>query len=373
MSTSKYIIKAAGQASSISGVMDIRKRVWKRLLAVFALLVLATLVLFVWKQPRTPPIRDAHGQVVPGSISSLEQVELGGVAQWVLIRGTSPEKPILVFLHGGPGMPMMYLAHAFQRPLEDEFLVVQWDRRGAGKSFDASRRSENMRVSQLLSDTRELIGILKQRYQQEKVLLVSHSFGSYLGMLYASRYPDDLHAFIGIGQVVDSDSASLIQADFIRNEARKRERPEAIAEIDSLGSPAFESWLFAFGGELYNSTSWWPLLWTGFKAPEYGLKDVANVPKGSSFSSRHMAYDVLQSSLLHGVQKVAVPVYFFTGRHDYTTPHKLVKAYSEVLEAPIKEIVWFENSAHFPFFEEPRAFAKEILAVGDATVASGQN
>lgn len=352
--------------------MGVRKRVWQGLLAVVALLLLATAVLFVWKQPRTPTIRNADGLVVPGSVSSLEQIELGGVAQWVLIRGRSAENPILLFLHGGPGMPMMYLAHAFQRPLEDEFLVVQWDRRGAGKSFDESRQPEHMRVSQLLSDTRELIGVLKQRYQQERIFLAGHSFGSYLGMLYASRYPEDLHAFIGIGQVVDSDSARSIQADFIRRSAREQGRPEAIAEIDSLGYSAFESWLFEFGGELYTSTSWWPLLWTGFKAPEYGLADVANVPKGSSFSSRHMKYDVLQTSLLHGIRKVDVPVFFFTGRHDFTTPHELVEAYYEVIDAPVKEIVWFENSAHFPFFEEPGLFTQKMAAVRDVTFDTRQ-
>lgn len=260
---------------------------------------------------------------------------------------------------------MMYLAHAFQRPLEDEFLVVQWDRRGAGKSFDESRQPGNMRVSQLLSDTRELIGVLKRRYQQERIFLAGHSFGTYLGTLYASLYPEDLFALISIGQVVDGDSARSIQANFIRRKAREQGRPEAVAEIDSLGYPAFESWLFEFGGELHKSTSWWPLLWTGFKAPEYSLTDVANVPKGSSFSSRHMQYDVLQTSLLHGIRKIDVPVYFFTGRHDYTTPHELVETYYEAIEAPEKRIVWFENSAHFPFFEEPESFAEKMVIVRD--------
>lgn len=112
-----------------------------------------------------------------------------------------------------------------------------------------------------------------------------------------------------------------IQEEFIRRKARELGRPEAISEIDSLGYPAFEPWLFAFGAELHEATSWWPLLWTGFLAPEYSLTDVLNVPKGSNFSSQHMQHDVLQASLLDGVREIDVPVYFFTGattsrRHD---------------------------------------------------------
>lgn len=162
--------------------MGIRKGIWKSELTVVVLFLVEIALLFVWKQPRTPSIRDADGRAEPGSVSSLEQIEFGGVAQWVLIREWSAEKPILLFLHGGPGMPMMYLAHAFQRPLEENFLVVQWDRRGAGKSFDETVKPDDMRVSQLLSDAHELIGVLKQRYQQERIFLAGNSFGSYLGM-----------------------------------------------------------------------------------------------------------------------------------------------------------------------------------------------
>lgn len=348
--------------------MSVRRRLASGLLTLFAVALVAVVLLLIWKQPGTPPIRGADGAVVPESVSLLQQVELGGVEQWVLIRGHGPEKPVLLFLHGGPGMPMMYLAHAFQRPLEEEFLVVQWDRRGAGKSYSQTRPPDDMRISQLLSDTHQLIDVLKRRYKQEKIFLAGHSFGSYLGMLYAARYPEDLHAFIGIGQVVDREAARTIQEAFIRRKARELGRPEAIAELDSGGDAAFEAWLFEFGAELHGATSWWPLLWTGFLAPEYGLTDVMNVPKGSSFSSQHMQYDDLQTSLLDGVREVDVPVYFFTGRHDVTTPYELAEAYHQVIQAPDKGLVWFENSAHFPFFEEPDLFAAQMVVVRNSVI-----
>ncbi|MBD3336977.1 MAG: alpha/beta fold hydrolase [Candidatus Eisenbacteria bacterium] len=331
-----------------------------------ALLVAAAVLIYI-KQPHTPPIRTDGGETASPGIASLEEVELGGVPQWILIRGQDRSNPVLLFLHGGPGMPMMYLAHAFQRPLEDDFVVVQWDRRGAGKTFRKDLTPEELSVSRMLSDTEELVRLLRRRFGRDKVYLAGHSFGSYLGMLFARRHPELLHAFIGIGQVVDGEAARTIQEEFIRDRARATGRTEAIEEIDSKGHAAFESWLFEFGAELKDASSWWPLLWTGIKAPEYSLLDAARVPQGSGFSSRHMSYDVVDGALIDHVTAVEIPVYFFTGRHDYTTPFALVENYLQVLDAPRKEIVWFEDSAHFPFFEQPGEFAESLKRVRDET------
>ena len=350
----------------------VSKKILKRsgivVLMMFVLVGLALAIIIYIKQPHTPPIREDDGEILFGSIASLEQVELGGIKQWILIRGQDTSKPLLLFLHGGPGMPAMYLAHAFQRSLEEYFIVVQWDRRGAGKTFSDSLSPEDLSVSQLLSDTKELTELLRYRFQKEKIYLVGHSFGSYLGMLFAHEYPDLLHSYIGVGQLVDGGAHHAIQERFIRERAIETSRTEAIAQIESLGAGAYETWLFEFGGELRHETSWWPLLWTGLKAPEYSLGDVSKVPKGSGFSSQHMSYDVIDGAIIDHITEVEVPVYFFTGRFDFTTPFELVQQYYDILNAPYKEIVWFEDSAHFPFFEQPGEFAqkmKEVLIHAD--------
>jgi pimeloyl-ACP methyl ester carboxylesterase len=103
------------------------------------------------------------------SIALLEEATLGGSNQWILIRGSNINNPLLLFLHGGPGMPTMYLAHGFQRELEQSFTVVQWDRRGAGKSFTAGMSSQRMTVSQEINDTVELIDQLRARFHQPKI------------------------------------------------------------------------------------------------------------------------------------------------------------------------------------------------------------
>jgi pimeloyl-ACP methyl ester carboxylesterase len=330
-----------------------------------ALLIMGALfaLLFFFTRSHTPEFRDGDNRILPNSVASLEKVELGGLEQWILIRGKDQHKPVVLFLHGGPGMPMMYLAHAFQRELEHHCVAVQWDQRGAGKSYSKKVPVESLTVEQMIADTRQLTELLQERFQEEKIYLVGHSWGSYLGMLVAQRHPENYHAFVGMGQVTDAERAQVIQEAFIRRQAQQTGKQEALKDLAEHGAAAHEKWLFKFGAEIKNATSWLPLLKVGLGAPEYGLTDYVKIQPGSSFCSRHMKYNVLVGTLLAEVLHVGVPVYFFTGRYDYTTPFELVEIYLDRLAAPQKELVWFPHSAHFPFFEEPERFTAEMIRV----------
>lgn len=339
------------------------KYVLYAVLAVLGLCLLALGGLVVFDRPHTPPIHDADGRPVSTSIASLEQVDLGGLPQYVLLRGHDRTDPVLLFLHGGPGMPAMYLAHHFQRDLERDFVVVHWDQRGAGKSYSDEVPAASITVEQLLSDTHELVQMLRARFNQEKIYLVGHSFGSYLGTLYAARHPDVLHAYVGMGQVVNAQKSRAIQERFLRTQAETTGNTEALAELDTHGRAVYEKWLFAFGAELHGATNWLPLLKIGLRAPEYGFFDFFKIAPGSSFSSRHMEYDAIDGPLDKHVTRLNVPVYFFQGRYDYTTPSELVAAYADSLAAPSVEVVWFEQSAHFPFLEEPGRFTDAMRRV----------
>jgi pimeloyl-ACP methyl ester carboxylesterase len=320
-------------------------------------LVLIALVLLYVKRPHTPAIRDENGRRPPNAVSHLMKIRLGGLDQWILIRGHDTSNPLLLFLHGGPGMPMMYLAHTFQRPIEEDFICVQWDRRGAGKSFRPSLSEGSLSVRRLLDDLYELVDILRTLFGKQKIYLAGHSFGSYLGMLAVREHPELFQAYFGIGQVVDNDRAMALQERFIRKEAEELREPRALADLDREGRDAHEKWLFKFHGELFASKSFLPFIKAGITSPEYGLFDIPKVAKGSAFSSAHLKYDVIEGPLIDNVLEVDVPVYFLMGRHDRVTPLALVEEYCEVLKAPHKQIIGFEKSAHFPFFEEPESFA----------------
>ena len=319
------------------------------------------MVLYLWFTPgRTPAIHR------PNSIASLEHIRIGDVDQYILIRGNDSSLPVLLFLHGGPGMPAMYLAHAFQHDLENEFVVVQWDRRGAGKSYREDI-SNTLTTEQLVADTIELTNVLRARFHQDKIYLVGHSWGTYLGMLVIARHPELYHAYVGIGQLARSSPIAGIQDEYIRQSATRLGDQDAIKQLQEKGASVRETLLFKFGGEIHNARSFMPLLLTGLAAPEYSLRDARNIPKGVSLYSRHFVYNSISAELMDAITQVEIPVYFFTGRYDYTDPSTLTEQYFARINAPVKHIVWFEESAHFPFYEEPAAFARQMRGVLDAT------
>ncbi|MEW6751864.1 MAG: alpha/beta hydrolase [Candidatus Latescibacterota bacterium] len=312
---------------------------------------------FVLRRGRTPELEGER------SVASLETVRLGGAEQWVLIRGHDRSHPVVLFLHGGPGMPAMYLAHAWQRELERDFVVVHWDRRGAGKSYSAAAGDDPLSVSQALADTYELTQALRRRFGQEPIYLVGHSWGSYLGLLIARQHPECYAAYIGVGQLAGTRAeAEALRHRHVEHAAAQTGDEETAARL-AAGGPVTEDDLFRYGAELHAARSFWPLLWTGLLAPEYTLRDVLHVKRGADEVARRMACDVLPRPLEGEVTRLEVPVFLFLGRHDYTTPSELAAAYAERLQAPFKEVTWFEHSAHFSFFEEPARFHTEMLRV----------
>lgn len=312
------------------------------------------------RKGHTPKIKSKGENI---AVAKLEKIEIGGTPQAVLTRATNDKNPVLLFLHGGPGMPMMYLAHEFQRPLEKEFIVVQWDQRGAGKSYSPDIPISSMNIEQYLADALELIDTLQHRHGNQKIFLAAHSWGTYIGSILVNRHPELFAAYISIGQVVDRDQAEPLQLEFLINEANQRKDQDAIAALNTQGKRVFEKYLFKYGGELKNSKSYFPLIWSGMKCKEYSFQDVMNVSKGPSFCNRHMQYNAITGTIMETIRNYEVPVYFFAGRYDFTTPSSLTAQYHDSIQAPSKKFIWFNQSAHFPHFEEPKEFCRQVIAI----------
>lgn len=337
-----------------------RRRLRLLLLAFFVLVALGVglvAIEFIALRGRTPSISGER------AVASLEEITLGGAAQWVLIRGRDRNNPVVLFLHGGPGMPAMFLAHAFQHELEREFVVVQWDRRGAGKSFGAAKPLDSLTVRRTLEDAFALTTILRERFKENRIILVGHSWGSYLGLLAIREHPEYYTAYIGMGQLAGSKAEVRLQRrEFLTRQASLTGDSALLNRLASGADPT-EDDLFRHGAELYHARSFWPILKTGLLAPEYTLWDALNVKRGADLVDRQMKYDLLPKPLDGEIAAFDVPVFFFLGRHDFNTPSSIATNYLERLRAPLKGLVWFEQSAHFPFFEEPVRFAMELVRV----------
>lgn len=347
--------------------MAIMRRLWAIVIPAGLVAALA----FYTTRCYTPAFKDSHGRILPDSVASLEKLNIGGVPQYILTRGKRRSNPVLLFLHGGPGMPAMYLAHKFQKPLEECFVVVQWDRRGAGKSYSRLVLPETMSVEQEISDTHELVDLLRRRFHQEKIYLLGHSYGSYLGVLVAQRFPELFHAYVGIGQLACSEKINRqIQDQWIRERADAAGNQEALRQLDGKEPLNREKWLFEFGGELHREKSWRPLLLAGLSAPEYSLLDILRIEAGANFTQKNMKYNAIAGDPMDSVPELKLPVYFFTGKYDYTDPFTCTEEYYRRIQAPRKEIVRFDDSAHFPFLEEPQKFAEEMRKVAWDTKGS---
>jgi len=324
----------------------------------FTLFLVIIILVVSFRPAWTPSIASVDHRT---PVASLEKIKLGNIKQYVLIRSEDVHNPILLFVHGGPGMPLMYLAYKFQRPLEKEFTVVQWDQRGSGKSYDPTIPTESINVEQYIADALQLIDTLRTRYHQPKIFIIGHSWGTYLSSIIVQRHPELFYAYISIGQVVDGDAAHKVQRDFLSSEARKRNDTSLLKKLGRPDFASFEDELFKYGGELKHKTSYAPLVMTGLFCTEYTFRDALNVAKGPSFCAKYMKYNAINGSIMSDIREYKVPVLFFAGAHDYTTPFILIKEYCDSIRAPFKQIIWFNESAHFPFYEEPEKFDSTMI------------
>jgi pimeloyl-ACP methyl ester carboxylesterase len=320
----------------------------------------------------TPSIVDAQGQPVPGSIAALEQVELNGSRQWVSIRGHDATKPVLLFLAGGPGGSQLATARFALSGLEQHFVVVNWEQPGAGKSFDAVKRT-TLTPERYIEDGRALVMHLRERFGQDKVYVLGESWGSALGIMLVQRYPELFHAFVGTGQMVAFLETDTMCYDFALNWAQERNDTAKVERLVEQGPPPYYGdgvamKQAAYLLDTYNYMNANPAIadngantFRDLAAPEYGLYDKVNWFRGV-LDTLGIVYPYLWDvDLRQQATKLDVPVYFLLGRHDINAPVALTEQYFELLEAPRKEIVWFERSGHTPWVSESDRFVQAMV------------
>jgi pimeloyl-ACP methyl ester carboxylesterase len=303
-------------------------------------------------------------------IRLLDKVILGGIEQWILVRGINEQNPIILFLHGGPGLPMMPFHQHFQNDIEKKYLVVHWDQRGAGKSYSENIPVNSMNLSQILSDAHELVLLLKHRFCRDKVYLAGHSWGSIIGMNLINLYPEDFYGFISIGQVVDFSQSLNISYTFALEKAKEQDCKEAINELIGIGEPPLNEDdakvsiilrnVGRFGGKMHNEISFLSIV---KKCEEYTEVDIKNIPKGLNFSDTYLWSEVIKTNMMDNLIDFKVPVYFVCGKYDYITPTILIEEYCKKITAQFKKVIILENSAHYPYIEEPYNFSQLIINI----------
>jgi proline iminopeptidase len=310
--------------------------------------------------------------VTPNGVQETYEVTLGGARQVVNVRGADRNNPILLFIHGGPGAVEMPVAWSFQRPWEDYFTVVQWDQRGAGRSWplnDPAALAPTLKPERYRDDAIELIEQLCKRYGKRKVLVVGHSWGSAVGLMVAAKRPDLLYAYIGMGQLIDARANERLGFEWTLDAARKEGNAEAVKALEALrpypgtgdldiGKMGVErKWSIHYGALAAGRQDADFYFHVPRLSPDYTPADRKAWDDGSAFTISTM-WPQLATLDFKPLTRLRVPVILFLGRHDYTTPWPVAEAWMKRLSAPHKRIVWLEHSAHLMMLEEPgRVFA----------------
>ncbi|MHA1360915.1 MAG: alpha/beta fold hydrolase, partial [Candidatus Helarchaeota archaeon] len=283
---------------------------------IFIAIISIILVLIILTRPHTPAITDSQGKKIQGSIAKLEKVKIGGVDQWILMRGANTENPILLFLHGGPCFSEMGLVRHYNGALERNFIVVNWDQRGAVKSYSSKIANSPLTIEQYVSDAHEVVEYLKSKFEKDKIYLVGHSWGSLLGMLIISRYPESFYAYVGIGQCSNMPEGERVSYEYTLEMAKKRNNQKAVKELEDIGFPVNgiykdgfsgtitqRKWLIKFGGSLYGKNSWNPFIKRILLTKEYSLIDRINFFKVANMPSKieMMENEVLRMNLLEQI------------------------------------------------------------------------
>jgi pimeloyl-ACP methyl ester carboxylesterase len=303
-----------------------------------------------------------------------EKLRIGGADQWILLRSDDAHHPIALYLHGGPGTSQLGSNPRHTRELERHFTVVDWDQRGAGKSYAAIRDVDRMNLDQFVEDTRELSRHLLERFGQRRLVLIGHSWGSAVGALAAARYPDLFHAYVGIGQIANMAEGEAASYRWVLGEARRGRHRRAVRALENIGPPPYtgdwqrktiteRSYVARYGGEIHRSRlgAMGIVLRSLLLSRSYGLADRFNYFRGILGSMRLLWPQLLRVNLFESAPALEIPVFVIAGRFDHEVPSEIAARYFESLRAPAKRLVWFERSAHMPQYEEADRFTAFML------------
>jgi proline iminopeptidase len=321
-------------------------------------------------------IADARRILTPQGVERLEAVRIGGIDQWASIRGRDRRNPVLLVIHGGPGYVLMPESWWMSRDWEEYFTVVHWDQRGAGKTLlinDPAKLAPTMTLERSVTDAEEMVVGLRKEFGKHKVFVLAHSAGTYVGLQLATHHPDWLYAYIGVGQMADMPESERRGWAFAMDRARAAGNAEAVRELQSIApyfAPGHPSplkdlylerkWVGYFGGVMayrHDNDADSDLVKL---SPDYSREALRHIYDGNEFAERFLLAELVDGDW-SVMRRFGCPMFLFEGRHDHNASSEVAHEWFEKVEAPAKQFVWFEDSAHMPMTEEPAKFLVSLV------------
>jgi len=318
--------------------------------------------------------------VLASPVDRKEYLDVGDARLFMAIRGESDQAPLLVWLHGGPGGAERPLFRLYNSALEQRFVVVYLDQRGTGRSFDRKADPSRLTISRHIDDLDRVIGHLHTEFGARQIILVGHSWGSALGLLYAQAHPEGIAAFVGVGQIVAEVPRQESQYRFVTAEAARRGEADDLARIKAIGPPPFtvdqelsvQRFVERYGGYWRDRPNAFILLMRAGLQGSAMPWELPGMIRGNDVSLRAMHEELQSLDLRKRVQCVRVPVIFMLGRYDRQVDSTLAAEYFEKLSAPVKRLKWFDTAHNIPF-EAPHAFNVSLLELLDSVGVTTQD
>ena len=349
------------------------------LLSIIVILLIGLFVLAVNSPGKLEPLKDSEGKEIVGSIAEKSFIEIGGIQQGFFIRSENSENPVILFLHGGPGSPElpMIIPYEVSERLEKYFTVCYWEQRGAGISFSKSIAPATMNPTQMIEDTRQITEYLKTRFNQDKIYLMGHSWGSYLGVKTIEKHPENYIAYIGIGQISNQLESEKLAYDYMLQRATEIGDKAAVKNLQkfdknapdfpnldyimTVRSSLMNKYGIGFAHEDILTMTDMAKLILAFKG--YTLSEKINYIRGMQFSQTGLWDNAVGDNLFESSTIFQIPVYIAHGKYDYQVSHALAREWLDKIEAPQKALFTFEKSAHGTIMEEPEKFVQIIREI----------
>lgn len=324
----------------------------------------------------TAIIADARKILTPNGVERLEKVRIGGIDQWVSIRGVDRKNPVLLYIHGGPGYVSIPMSWWFTRGLEEYFTVVQWDQRATGKTYllaDPAKVAPTLTSDRMIADTEEMAAWARNEFGKDKIFVLGHSWGSFLGLQLAQRHPEWLYAYIGVCQLIDGPESERRGWRFAMDAAHREGNAEAVHELEGIapyGAPGQiipikdiyieRKWVGYYGGAMAyrrDNKADSALAWL---SPDYSDQEIGHIWDGNKFATPYLLPEVVAFDLTK-INKLSVPLILFEGRHDRLVNSEVAASWFDTVKAPDKHLVWFEHSGHIPMTEERGKFLLSLV------------
>ena len=338
----------------------------RRVATVLLGLGLVVLAVGIARPATTDPILGPNGEPLRGSIAELTRVEIGGHDLAMMIRAHSVDDPVLLFLAGGPGGSELGAFRRHANGLEEDFVVVTFDQRGTGKSYDQLEPTSTLTLDNAVADVLEVTRYLRERFDEDRIYLVGQSWGTTLGVLAVQQQPELFRAFVGTGQMVSQRETDRIFYEDTLAWAGEAGNTGLVATLTELGPPPYEN-VLGYESALSYEHEVYPYEHGGNSEGEGGFSENLLVEEYSLAEQVHTlgafmdVFTILYPQLQEidfrvDATQLDVPVYLVQGRYEARGRSELAKEWFEMLEAPHKKMIVFDTSGHRPLFEQPGLF-----------------